>query len=78
MNFNFRAKLAILQRLYCLVANFGHFRKAVIFRILAIFWNRFLQRTILVRPDLGEGVDSYTVYNTNERMRAMGSTMGGI
>ena len=32
------------------MTNFGHFRKAVIFRILAIFWSRFLHKTILVWP----------------------------
>ena len=29
----------------CLVAIFGHFQNALIFRILAVFWSRFLHRT---------------------------------
>ena len=32
----------------CIVANFGHFRKAVIFWILAIFWSHFSHTTTLV------------------------------
>ena len=31
-----------------IVANFGHFRKDVIFRMLAIFWRRIFHRTTLV------------------------------
>ena len=29
----------------CIVAIFGHFQNALIFRILAVFWSRFLRRT---------------------------------
>ena len=29
----------------CLVAIFGHFQNALIFRLLAVFWSRFLHRT---------------------------------
>ena len=29
----------------CLAAIFGHFQNALIFRLLAVFWSRFLQRT---------------------------------
>ena len=32
-----------------IVANFGHFQKLVIFRILAVFWSRFLHRVTLMR-----------------------------
>ena len=32
----------------CIVTNFGHFRKLVIFRILGVFWSRFLHRTTLM------------------------------
>ena len=33
----------------CIVANFGHFQKLVIFRILGVFWSRFLYRVTLMR-----------------------------
>ena len=32
----------------CIVAIFGHFQNALIFRILAVFWSRFLHRTTLM------------------------------
>ena len=32
----------------CIVANFGHFQNAVIFRILGVFWSGFLRRTTLM------------------------------
>ena len=32
----------------CIVAIFGHFENALIFRILAVFWSRFLQRGTLM------------------------------
>ena len=32
----------------CVVAIFGHFQNALIFGILAVFWSRFLHRTILL------------------------------
>ena len=47
---NFWSKLAILHGVYspCIVANFGHFRNAVIFRILGVFWSGFLDRTTVM------------------------------
>ena len=33
----------------CIVANFGHFQNAVIFRILGVFWSGFLHTTTLMR-----------------------------
>ena len=42
--FNFWPKLTIVASL-CLVAIFGNFQNALIFRILAVFWSRFLHRT---------------------------------
>ena len=32
----------------CIVAIFGHFQNALIFRILAVFWSRFLQNNLNV------------------------------
>ena len=32
----------------CIVAIFGHVQIALIFRILAVFWSRFLHRTTLM------------------------------
>ena len=32
----------------CIEAIFGHFQNALIFRILAVFWSRFLHRTAVM------------------------------
>ena len=42
--FNFWPKLTI----FCIVANFGHFKNAVIFRILGAFWSGFMLGTSLM------------------------------
>ena len=47
--FNFWPKLTICMGYSpCILANFGHFQNALIFRILGVFWSGFLHTTTLM------------------------------
>ena len=49
----------------CIVANFDHFQKLVIFRILGVFWSRFLHRVTLISSVVFRMIISILIFERN-------------